>query len=408
MPHLIQWMKRTTSSGLGKRKCRSDPRDEPDFYQISKRYPIPDYYNENGGKPITVAGHYDSPPQGQGYHPQPPKPSEHDDERIAKAHEYQLAFKREACATEPYAKRYKLSPPDFHPHYDKNYHQSRVSTPQRKWNSNNEYATNHHPRGIDDNDQNSMLFSPTCYYSPGTRIGRDLKDLNVLRDITVDDFWRNVPTARERPVHPASKKENDLYELYDFPIPMVSNEESSASPEGDFVTRHQWQTLYDSLLDSDDPPHLTSNASSQQHHMPPAAAKSNPSTNHHSQQSGLRPRIPPRPATRHMNPNYHCPPRLSRTSYSSSIRANYTSGHMWRGHHAHLMESDSQNSSRQDRVTVQRSNDIYKRAGVDEGQVLVGETNNKGGGGGEKERQETKVNDFGANQQNKKENMWHA
>ena len=47
MPHLIQWMKRSTSSGSGRRKIRGDPKDEPDFYSISQMYPIPDYYGEN-------------------------------------------------------------------------------------------------------------------------------------------------------------------------------------------------------------------------------------------------------------------------------------------------------------------------------------------------------------------------
>ena len=55
MPHLIQWMKRSTSSGPGRRKIRSDPREEPDFYAISQMYPIPDYYGEShGANPPTI------------------------------------------------------------------------------------------------------------------------------------------------------------------------------------------------------------------------------------------------------------------------------------------------------------------------------------------------------------------
>ncbi len=42
MPHLIQWMKRSTSSGSGRRKIRSHK--EPDFHAISQIHPIPDYY----------------------------------------------------------------------------------------------------------------------------------------------------------------------------------------------------------------------------------------------------------------------------------------------------------------------------------------------------------------------------
>ncbi len=53
MPHLIQWMKRPPSSGSsGKRKPRADPKDEPNFYDIGAMYPIPDYYDENGGVPF--------------------------------------------------------------------------------------------------------------------------------------------------------------------------------------------------------------------------------------------------------------------------------------------------------------------------------------------------------------------
>jgi hypothetical protein len=44
MPHLIQWMKRNTTT-QGRRKIRADPRDEPNFYQISSLYPLPDYYS---------------------------------------------------------------------------------------------------------------------------------------------------------------------------------------------------------------------------------------------------------------------------------------------------------------------------------------------------------------------------
>jgi hypothetical protein len=398
MPHLIQWMKRATSSGLGKRKFRSDPRDEPDFYEISKRYPIPDYYNENGGKPITP---YDSSSSGprRHHHQQqqqnPPKHKEHDDNMISRPHEYHLPLKREASLPEPVAKRYKLSPPGLYHsanHNQTNYHHNRVSTPQRKWNAtsnaitqqNLEQRTSDQPRGIEDNDQNSMIFSPTCYYSPGTKIGRDLKDLNVLRDITVDDFWRNVPTVRERPIYNAPKKENDLYELYDFPVPIVSNEESSASPDGELVTKHQWQTLYDSLLDCDDPPHLTSNASSQQH-IHPANKSSNQPMDASQQYRGARPGLPPR----QKNPYYYCPPRLSRTSYSS-IRANYTtSGHMWRSHPA-LESNNRQNFEQEDRMSVVgiQNNDKYQRA-TDE--VRLGESKDeRGGGGGGGEKKETK------------------
>jgi len=53
MPHLIQWMKRNTTA-QGRRKIRADPRDEPNFYQISSLYPLPDYYSILCGKESPV------------------------------------------------------------------------------------------------------------------------------------------------------------------------------------------------------------------------------------------------------------------------------------------------------------------------------------------------------------------
>jgi hypothetical protein len=210
-----------------------------------------------------------------------------------------------------------------HNHYDHS-----AFTPQGKWKINSYHQgqppMDHlAPGAFDDNDQNSMILSPTCYYSPGTKIGRDLKDLNVLRDITVDDFWRNVPPAvHEPPLRPTSKKENDFYELYDFPAPIVSNEESSASPDGDVVTKHQWQSLYDSLLDCDDQPQ-------QQQHM----NTQHPATLSHNRNISIpppRPRLVPARQDHHHNMSYHCHPRLSSASYG--LRTNYR-GHMWRGQH---------------------------------------------------------------------------
>lgn len=61
MPHLIQWMKRSTSSGSGRRKVRSDPREEPDFHAISQIHPIPDYYGESNALPSKGQRHGGSP-----------------------------------------------------------------------------------------------------------------------------------------------------------------------------------------------------------------------------------------------------------------------------------------------------------------------------------------------------------
>ena len=62
MPHLIQWMKRSTSSGPRRNKqIRSDPRKEPNFYAISQMYPIPDYYGEGSGNDGSLLQAIDDP-----------------------------------------------------------------------------------------------------------------------------------------------------------------------------------------------------------------------------------------------------------------------------------------------------------------------------------------------------------
>lgn len=374
MPHLIQWMKRATSSGLGKRKCRSDPRDEPDFYEISKRYPIPDYYNENGGKPIaSVLGSGEPhPDEGTGHH-NAKQHREQGERQLPKAHKYHFPYKHNNIVPEPVVGKYQLSPPEYQ------YHQHpSVLTPQRRtWNNSNgelppvDQTNDHHGRGAtEDNDQNSMLFSPTCYYSPGTKIGRELKELNVLRDINVDDFWRNVP-PREHSLHPAAKKESDLFELYDVPAPLVSNEESSGSPDGDVVSKHQWQSLYDSLVDTDEP-HT---------HAPPRGllprtiARSEEKQSINEARNGYTLSVPRLPPGQNQPPSYHCSPRLSRPYHG--LRQNY-SGHIWRGHHYHdgYYTTNDHNSTSTEvhqgnaQVAIQNNNTRNKRTADD----LHGET----------------------------------
>ncbi len=59
MPHLVKWMKRSSAASLGGRskggRPLSRPCDEPNFYEISAKYPIPDHYNTGGqGRPILM------------------------------------------------------------------------------------------------------------------------------------------------------------------------------------------------------------------------------------------------------------------------------------------------------------------------------------------------------------------
>ncbi len=57
MPHLIKWMKRCSRPCLNRPirggRPSSRPWDEPNFYEIGAKYPIPDYYNINGRKPMS-------------------------------------------------------------------------------------------------------------------------------------------------------------------------------------------------------------------------------------------------------------------------------------------------------------------------------------------------------------------
>lgn len=56
MPHLVKWMKRSSASSCGQiKRLRASPNDEPNFYEISAKYPIPDHYNMNGGKPVSMS-----------------------------------------------------------------------------------------------------------------------------------------------------------------------------------------------------------------------------------------------------------------------------------------------------------------------------------------------------------------
>ncbi len=57
MPHLIKWMKRSpapsTSGGSRGGRPVSRPCDEPNFYEISANYPIPDYYRTDERRSIV-------------------------------------------------------------------------------------------------------------------------------------------------------------------------------------------------------------------------------------------------------------------------------------------------------------------------------------------------------------------
>jgi len=55
MPHLTKWMNRVPTSRGQIKRLRASPKDEPNFYEISTKYPIPDHYHENGGEPVSVS-----------------------------------------------------------------------------------------------------------------------------------------------------------------------------------------------------------------------------------------------------------------------------------------------------------------------------------------------------------------
>ncbi len=75
MPHLVKWMKRIPPSKGQIKRLRPSPKDEPNFYEISANYPIPDHYLENRGRPVSMSlpfGRIGMPPVAQN---KPTRPS---------------------------------------------------------------------------------------------------------------------------------------------------------------------------------------------------------------------------------------------------------------------------------------------------------------------------------------------
>ena len=224
-------MKRASSSGQGgvRKKVRSDPKDEPNFYDISASYPIPDYYGENGGVPVSVPA--SCPRETQ------PAMENAQEESNSKPRDY---LKKDIiCKHE--SRRY------YH-------HFNHMSRPAKDWNYG---PVEEQGSGYKCHDpKNHFVHSPNPHCpAPKRSKHTDQYNNHVLKDMNADDFWTNVPYK-----HHQNRKYKDFdheeyaqeRDFYDISAPAVSNEDScGASTDVPVATKNHWQTFYDALVDDE-------------------------------------------------------------------------------------------------------------------------------------------------------------
>lgn len=267
MPHLIQWMKRVSSTaGAGKRRLRADPSEEPNFYDISEKYPIPDYYNRNGGRPLSLPtsmkssfnkmlGGDDDNKDGKKQLSTRPLDNSCKTEETSKkkttvssskqplqedppsqelgASEFNCCNSRASSMVIASSKKEQCDPTDFEDHmlYD---HRAFYQMP---------------------------MLSPACLSSP-PKIIDNLANLgnshsSSLKDVTSEEFWTRSDAASHldpRPVFRTTVHGEEESDLYDVMIaPAVSKEESSESCTNCLLpTNNQWQSICDLLLEDED------------------------------------------------------------------------------------------------------------------------------------------------------------
>jgi HSF-type DNA-binding. len=270
MPHLIQWMKRvsSTAGGAGKRRLRADPSEEPNFYDISEKYPIPDYYNRNGGRPLSLPTSMKSSFN---------KLLGGDDDN--KDHgKKQLSTRRpldNSCKTEETSKKnttvskqqqenppsQELDASEFNCCNSSASSSSMVIASSTK-------KEQCDPTDFEDHvlhDHRAFyqmpMLSPACLSSP-PKIIDNLPNLensqhSSLKDVTSEEFWTRsdaAPYLDPRPVFRTTVHGEEESDLYDAMIaPAVSNEESSESCTNYLLpTNNQWQSICDLLLEDED------------------------------------------------------------------------------------------------------------------------------------------------------------
>jgi len=213
MPHLIQWMKRVSPSGQGRRKIRADPKDEPNFYEIGLAYPVPDYYKENGGARVTM--------------PVIPLPT---------TNCRQITPILDNHGDNGRARSYSDAGENPDPRVYRDINQDRA----RQYNSfgrENEIYDKHH--------MNRPAF-PTLKRIEPNEQGGDAQ-VQVLRDMNIDEFWTNVPSYEHQQRHRVvTDYGSDMHETEELSVSLAKN--SGTEP---VATKNHWQCFYDALADND-------------------------------------------------------------------------------------------------------------------------------------------------------------
>jgi hypothetical protein len=244
-------MKRVSSTGTGKRRLRADPSEEPNFYDISQKYPIPDYYHQNNGQPLLSLPADSSCNEHLGKDKEsskqllsinsicePVRSEKNADDCKQQQEEEQLndvsAASEFTCSTSSISMVIK------------NPKQQNDSTDYDDHVLHEHYAFYQMP-----------MLSPACLLSPKISDQHpNIKNSNSLQDVTSEEFWVSdtVSHLDPRPILRTKVNREGDGDLYDVIIaPAVSYEESSESCAQDLLpTSNQWQSICDLLLEEED------------------------------------------------------------------------------------------------------------------------------------------------------------
>lgn len=213
MPHLIQWMKRVSSSGQGRRKIRADPKDEPNFYEIGRSYPIPDYYNDNSGDTAE-------PESSTVYR--------------------QITPVYDNSGRQERNRRHSNVSENRDPRI---YHDFNNSS------SNPNPERNHrHPQNRE-HDFSGNRDSP--FRARERFFLKENSNEHVLQDVNMDDFWTDVPYEHRQSQRGAPGPDQGC--SHD---PNLSSPRQDIHPARNFkepvATKNHWRCFYDALVDSGD------------------------------------------------------------------------------------------------------------------------------------------------------------
>ena len=202
MPHLIQWMKRVSPSRHGRRKIRADPKDEPNFYDISSAYPIPDYYS---GDADASRGGVSVPP-------------------IPSADPRQITPALETYSDQGRARSYSDTGENKDPRY--------LNKPVLQY----DYTFG----------RTRSEFYNTSAGLNGDHQGSDSN--KVLRELRVEDIWTNTCIGNHQQPHQAKGIVSDYSsDMYDCEPSAVSLANSTGTEP--VATKSHWQCFYDAMAD---------------------------------------------------------------------------------------------------------------------------------------------------------------